>query len=57
MFRSPIPDANCPRRPGWREAESIIHHETGSSGMQDAYLKGPPSPLVTDDPKLMLVKS
>ena len=32
LFRSPIPDSNWPRRPGWREAESIVHHETSSSG-------------------------
>lgn len=32
LFRSPIPDANFPRRAGWKEAESIVHHETSPSG-------------------------
>lgn len=36
FFRDPVPISALKKRPGWKEAESIVHHETDLSGTYES---------------------
>lgn len=39
-FRGPVPQTGTPRRPGWKQVDSLLHHEVSPSG--GLYLIMPP---------------